>query len=469
MLSAERLIPQDIKKMKSLFLGLLSFGILLTIGLFIFFGTLSVDERSTYVEILLLSYLVVCVIACLITTLKVGLATSQGRYYLSLFIAMVLWLCAESIYAFFQLVLQIELPYPSIADFFYLAFIPFLGYHFYYSFSVWQNANAVKLYSIIIAAIISAVQVGTLIYLSFPTDSEEDFDLVSTIVSLSYFIGNGALLFPTIVIVWSLSRKSLFLFHRILLSSFLIIAIAGDTGYIFNLYLVGEEEFVKSEWSWQIFYAISFVVLVAGLVWYNKISSRINLNIQNVVADKYPALEGLWIMEGADGSGLEKDPQLENEPTEYIKRGEINQKIINIIEGSKGKLALLISTKTIENDIKDKILVIAQLVKERNLYCRVLISRSDKLGLSQEFRNIATAKVQYLYKTLDDSFVLLLGSNSMLRMESADDASPTDAGQTTFYSNNPQKVLVYETLFENCWVLPMVHETVSISQKAVST
>ena len=188
-----------------------------------------------------------------------------------------------------------------------------------------------------------------------------------------------------------------------------------------------------------------------------------------MVADKYPALEGLWIMEGADGNGLEKDPQLENEPTEYIKRGEINQKIIKIIEGSKGELALLISTKTIENDIKDKILVIAQLVKERNLYCRVLISRSDKLGLSQEFRNIATAKVQYLYKTLDDSFVLLLGSNSMLRMESADDASPTDAGQTTFYSNNPQKVLVYETLFENCWVLPMVHETVSISQKAVST
>ena len=181
-----------------------------------------------------------------------------------------------------------------------------------------------------------------------------------------------------------------------------------------------------------------FCGLVAGLVWYNKISS-INLNIQNVVADKYPALEGLWMMEGADGSGLEKDPQLENEPTEYIKRGEINQKIINIIEGSKGKLALLISTKTIENDIKDKILVIAQLVKERNLYCRVLISRSDKLGLSQEFRNIATAKVQYLYK-LDDSFVLLLGSNSMLRMESADDASPTDAGQTTFDSRNPQKV-----------------------------
>jgi hypothetical protein len=179
---------------------------------------------------------------CLITTLKVGLATSQGRHYLSLFIAVVLWLCAESIYAYFQLVLQIELPYPSIADFFYLAFISFLGYHFYYSFNVWQNANAVKLYSIVIAAIISAVQVGTLIYLSFPTDSEEDFDLVSTIVSLSYFIGNGALFFPTIVIVWSLSRKSLFLLHRILLSSFLIIAIAGDTGYIFNTYLVGEEE-----------------------------------------------------------------------------------------------------------------------------------------------------------------------------------------------------------------------------------
>jgi hypothetical protein len=253
------------------------------------------------------------------------------------------------------------------------------------------------------------------------------------------------------------------LLHRILLSSFLIMVIAGDTGFIFHLYLVGEEEFPKLEWVWSIPWSISFVVLVAGLVWYNKISSRINLNIQNVVADKYPALEGLWLMEGADGSGLEKDPQLENEITEYIERGEMNQKIINMIEGSKGELALLISIKTIENEIKDKIIVIAQLVKERNLYCRVLISRSDKLWeLSQEFHSIATAKVQYLYKTLDDSFVLLLGGNSMLRME-------TDAGQKTFYSNNPQKVLVYEALFENCWVLPMIHETASISQITVST
>ena len=258
--------------------------------------------------------------------------------------------------------------------------------------------------------------------------------------------------------------------HRILLSSFLIILIAGDTGYIFHLYLVEEEEFVKSEWIWNLFYAISYVVLVAGLVWYNKISSRINLNIQNVVADKHPALEGLWMMEGADGSGLEKAPQLETELTEYVERDEMNQKIINMIEGSKGELALLISIKTIENEIKDKILMIAQLVKERNLYCRVLISRSDKLEeLSQEFRSIATAKVQYLYKTLDDSFVLLLGGNSMLRIETADDASPTDAGQKTFYSNNPQKVLVYEALFENCWVLPMIHETASISQMTVST
>ena len=258
--------------------------------------------------------------------------------------------------------------------------------------------------------------------------------------------------------------------HRILLSSFMIIAIAGDTGFIFNLYLVGEEEFVKSEWYWHLFYAISFVVLVAGLVWYNKISSRINLNIQNVVADKYPALERLWMMEESDGSGLEKDPQLENELNEYVERGEMNQKIINMIEGSNGELKLLISIKTIENEIKDKILVIAQLVKERNLYCRVLISPSDKLGeLSQEFRSIATAKLQYLYKTLDDGFMLLLRGNSMLRMETADDASPTDAEQKTFYSNNPQKVLVYEGLFENCWVLPMVHETATISQMAVST
>jgi hypothetical protein len=431
----------------------------------------SFDERALYVEISFLSYIVVYVIASLITALKVGLATSQGRHYLSLFIAMSLYLCAESIWAYFQLVLQIEVPYPSIADVFYLGFIPFIGYHFYYSFNVWQKEKAVKMHSVILAAIISAAQVGALVYLSFPTDpEEEDFDLPSTIVSLSYFIGDGALLFVAIVILWSLGRKSVFLLHRILLSSFLIMMVAGDTGFIFHLYLVGEEEFPKLEWVWSMLWSISFVVLVAGLVWYNKISSRINLNIQNVVAHD-PVLESLWNMKGADdggsNSGLEKDPRLENELTEYLRHGEIDQKIINIIEGSKGEVSLLISIKTIENETMDKILVIAQLVKERNLYCRVLISRSDKLQeLSQGFSNIATAVVQYLYKTLDDDFVLFLGGNSMLMMESAEnDADPTDARQKTFYSNNSIKVLAYQSLFENCWVLPMVHEIASVQRK----
>jgi hypothetical protein len=119
----------------------------------------------------------------------------------------------------------------------------------------------------------------------------------------------------------------------------------------------------------------------------------------------------------------------------------MDQKIINIIEHSNGEGALLISStnnQTMENATKDKILVIAQLIKERNLYCRVLISPQQE-ELLHEFRNIATAKVQYLYKNLDDDFVLFLGGNSMLMMESAEnDASPTDAGQKTFYSENSQ-------------------------------
>lgn len=461
--------------MKIIFLGLLLFGIFLTIDLYVLIGTtsLSFDERATYVEISFLSYIVVCVIAALITTLKAGLATPQGRHYLSLFIAMSLWLCAESIWAYFELVLEVEVPYPSIADIFYLAYIPFVGYHFYYSFNVWQKAKTVKMQSIIIAVIISAVQVGALIYLSFfPANPEEEpFDLPSTIVSLSYFIGNGALLFPAIVIVLSLTRKSVFLIHRILLSSFLIIALAGDTVFIFQLYLVGEEEFPNYEWFSTMVWAISFVILVAGLVWYNKISSRINKNIQNVIDDEYPVLESLWMKTkegGADrNGGLEKDPRLEKkELTEYLGYDgrEMDQKIINIIEHSNGEGALLISStnnQTMENATKDKILVIAQLIKERNLYCRVLISPQQE-EILHEFRNIATAKVQYLYKTLDDDFVLFLGGNSMLMMESAEnDASPTDAGQKTFYSKNSQKVLAYESLFENCWVLPMVHETAS--------
>jgi uncharacterized membrane protein len=139
--------------------------------------------------------LVSSVAVSLITVMKLGLKSKEGRYYLSLCIGMVLWLIAESIWGYSQIILQIPMPYPSIADCFWLLGYAFLGYHFYYSFKVWKQAKVIKVFSIVIAVIVSTILVGSLIYLSFQTSADEEFE--TTIVSILYLVGNGILLVPT--------------------------------------------------------------------------------------------------------------------------------------------------------------------------------------------------------------------------------------------------------------------------------
>jgi hypothetical protein len=131
-----------------------------------------------------------------------------------------LWSSAQSIWAYFQIILQIEIPFPSIADFIWLLGYAFIGYHFYYSFKVWKQVSVVKLYSIIGAIIITSILIGTLIYLSLQSSAGEEFDILNTIVSNLYVVANGVLLVPAIVIMWSLTGRDVLLLHRVLLCYF---------------------------------------------------------------------------------------------------------------------------------------------------------------------------------------------------------------------------------------------------------
>ena len=97
-------------------------------------------------------------------------------------------------------------------------------------------------------------------------------DITTTIVSNLYLIGNGVLLVPAIVIIWSLRRRDVLLLHRILLSLFVIINMLGDVGFVYHEILVEETVFPLQEWIWPLIYTISYLVLITGLRWYNKIS-----------------------------------------------------------------------------------------------------------------------------------------------------------------------------------------------------
>jgi hypothetical protein len=73
----------------------------------------------------------------------------------------------------------------------------------------------------------------------------------------------------------------------------MIITLLGDIGFAYHQILVDEDEFVQQEWIWSMVYFISYLVLIAGLIWFNKISELINKNIQSAIDKKYSDLERL--------------------------------------------------------------------------------------------------------------------------------------------------------------------------------
>jgi hypothetical protein len=135
-LAASKTSEKTTKKTSILLIGGLFTAIIISISWYFFFAKLPLDQRDIYVQIPVLVTQFSCLVASLVTVLRQGLKSSEGRYYLSLVIAMGLWSCGYSIWAYSQIILQIELPYPSIADFIWLLGFAFLSYHFYYSFKV---------------------------------------------------------------------------------------------------------------------------------------------------------------------------------------------------------------------------------------------------------------------------------------------------------------------------------------------
>jgi hypothetical protein len=434
--------------------------------LVLFFAKLPLDQRAIYVQIPVLVTQFSCLVASLVTVLRLGLKSSEGRYYLSLVIATGLWSCAQSIWAYSQIILQIEMPYPSIADFLWLLGFAFLSYHFYYSFKVWKQANVVKLYSIIGAIIISGILIGNLIYLSLQSSADEEFDIVTTIVSNLYVLGNGILLAPAIVILWSLSGRDILLLHRVLLCYFIILNMLGDIGFAYNETLVEEDAFAQQEWIWWMVYTISYLLFIGGLIWYNKISTTINKNIQSTIDKQYPYLEKLW---NETSNNNPKSNMSESEKAfevEHFTNPElINHKIENTLRKTHEDILFLISTEEIFLKIKTEIDKFIKIFSELNVDVRILIPGSDGLrDLAFELQKHSKVRFQRLYRPLSkDSAIFVIDSNAILDLEfkKDKDISNGDGKELLLYSEREAQVQSYIALFENCWMLPLVHENIS--------
>ncbi len=193
--------------------------------------------------------------------------TLHGKAHAALAIGLSLWLCAEIIWAMYEIVWQIVAPVPSVADYLWLSAYGFLAY---YLFATYKEFNKKFRFSkkVLIASII-----GGVIFVTYIIGLTTSLSVLSTprsiamvSVMIAYPTMDAILMVPAIVILLDIRNEPLWFIPWICESLGLLLIVLSDSWFT----LVVLTSFTEQFWLSSLFFAAHFLVMAAGLVWYIK-------------------------------------------------------------------------------------------------------------------------------------------------------------------------------------------------------
>ena len=193
--------------------------------------------------------------------------TLHGKAHAALAIGLSLWLCAEIIWAMYEIVWQIVAPVPSVADYLWLSAYGFLAY---YLFATYKEFNKKFRFSkkVLIASII-----GGVIFVTYIIGLTTSLSVLSTprsiamfSVMIAYPTMDAILMVPAIVILLDIRKEPLWFTPWICESLGLLLIVLSDSWFTLVVLTSLTEQF----WVSSLFFAAHFLVMAAGLVWYIK-------------------------------------------------------------------------------------------------------------------------------------------------------------------------------------------------------
>ena len=195
-------------------------------------------------------------------------SSNEKRVSLILLLGIASWFCAEIIWSYYVYGLDVEVPYPSTADIFYLVGYPLVGYFLY---AVSKNLGKENQENKFIgtAVIITTVAFVINVFLLQIVESSIGFsalsqnEIIILILSLAYPILDAILIVPSIIILYSARRSEQSLKWIMLASAMLIMAVA-DTGFGYTA--IAQIDLLKEESTWDILYNFSYILMSGSLI-----------------------------------------------------------------------------------------------------------------------------------------------------------------------------------------------------------
>ena len=229
----------------------------------------------------------------------------HSKSHVALAIGLSLWLCADLIWATYEIVLEIVPPVPSAADFVWLSAYGFLAYYLYSTYIEFHNKF--KFSSRILVTSI----IGCGIFLTYIIALTTGLSVLSSprgiamfAVIIAYPIMDAVLMVPAIVILLNFRKEPLWFTPWVCESLGLFLMALSDSWFAVVVLISILEQF----WLSAIFFAAHYLVIAAGLLWYVKF-----LLAQSKPSDEHRRSEQMETYIIAPSSGYTNKPKSEEE------------------------------------------------------------------------------------------------------------------------------------------------------------
>lgn len=224
------------------------------------------ETRIVYSELIIIaSASIAALLGVLLAYRQILHNRSHSKMYISLAIGLVLWLCADIIWASYELVFHVAAPIPSLSDILWLAGYPFFAYNLIATYSQFQAKfnKRVLLVSIIGNVIFVAYLISLTIGIS---DFSSQGGVSMFAVLIAYPIMNALLTIPALSILLGLWKERPWSIPWTFKSLSLFCIVITDSWFAFII-LSGLYEQV---WLSSMFFGAEYLILAGGLLWFNK-------------------------------------------------------------------------------------------------------------------------------------------------------------------------------------------------------
>ena len=241
--------------------------------------TVAIALSSTETRVLVQNITIICTAGAAFAFSLLVLVSSDTKYrrIFSMFVlGLGLWFVAEVVWTYYVQVLDVEVPFPSFADFFYFGGYLFVGIFLIKIVRMLAHLNqrsilVISTVSISLVAFLMNFFILDLVRASFTVTSMSSDEVTLLAFSVAYPILDSFLIIPALIILYESRNRQGQYFSWILLALAMISFGAGDTG--FGYMALKDVSVLADEALWDIIFNLGYI-LFAGALLYELARSR---------------------------------------------------------------------------------------------------------------------------------------------------------------------------------------------------